>query len=152
MTADTNANLRQKAAMLDLISDIGFVCAFARAETPKHLKIGWARNPFLRSATLRAGNDELCVMGWFHGTRSKKFDVLRRFAEFKIRGEWFADVDGLILQYFHTENPSWQAASLSDSELDKSIEQLRAEAANLQQHADALKLHMQTRQQPGSAA
>jgi hypothetical protein len=67
---------------------------FIETEHGGYVKIGWAKNsPFERIATLQTGcPDLLTVRAYFRGSRQDERRMHETFAQWRQRGEWFANV------------------------------------------------------------
>ena len=71
----------------------GFVY-FIEREPGDFVKIGWAKHgPLTRMSTLQTGcPDLLYVRSYFHGTMQDERRMHETFADWRVRGEWFANV------------------------------------------------------------
>jgi len=67
---------------------IGFIYAIRAGEL---VKLGWSSNPALRLVKIQADNPATCdLLGVLAGTEDDEAALHERFAEFRVRGEWFA--------------------------------------------------------------
>lgn len=73
---------------------------FIAAKATNSVKIGFtALNPDRRLRAMQTGNaDELTLLGWYDGTIDDEQRWHSRFAEYRIRGEWFR-LDGLMADF-----------------------------------------------------
>jgi len=65
----------------------GFIYAIASDDL---VKIGWSKDPWRRLVKLRSDNAGECAMlGIVPGTQADECALHRRFAGYRVRGEWF---------------------------------------------------------------
>src|SRR5438046_422207 len=70
---------------------------FIQAKPSGRIKIGFATNPRSRLRDIQCGNPEkLKLVGWLYGDRTKEHSLHWRFAEYKIKGEWFSPEPSLL--------------------------------------------------------
>lgn len=174
MMAAEHLQARDALRANGMLSPEGFLCLYTRTDRPEVMKIGWARNPFLRAAVLRVGNDNtLGIKFWHAGSLRDKYHLHRRFAAYRTEREWFIDTDGLIRAYFcsrqHQRTKTMHPPGLQDrysvarngqptlvpledlteEELDEIVERLSAEANSALRHADALEVEASRRAEGG---
>lgn len=71
---------------------------FIHSKATKAIKIGYsAHSPKVRLRELQTATAEkLSLLGWIAGSRDDERDLHQRFAEYRIRGEWFRYTGELI--------------------------------------------------------
>lgn len=73
---------------------------FVKCEDTRHVKIGYSDNIRRRLVTLRISSpSHLHFIGWIDGDRSIETELHRRFADDRVRGEWFKDSEALQSVY-----------------------------------------------------
>lgn len=78
----------------------GFVYCIRNMDSDAY-KVGWSRNPFKRISALRTGNDgKLTFVGCFPGRRQDESLIHRLLSNERIRGEWFDNNNGIVLETF----------------------------------------------------
>jgi len=82
-------------------ANVPAVVYFIQSGEDGPIKIGWTStgNPWGRCAALQTGSpEELEVVGFFVGPQSEERRLHEKFAEHRIRGEWFAPVHDLKVE------------------------------------------------------
>lgn len=79
---------------------------FVRCAATQHIKIGFAKDPWKRLCMLRTGSPtQLDLVAMTEGGRPEERELHERFAQDRVRGEWFAPSPGLVGLVAHLGPP-----------------------------------------------